>query len=99
MAHFSPELWTPPIWYGSRNSNVSRRLCILIKWGSVAPLEQARASDFEIAISRFESCHPIHNEDWGDPRDYNIITRKGEKLDTEYTVMASPKTPVVPVVN
>lgn len=37
----------------------------------------------------------IHNEDWGDPRDYNItITRKGEKLDTEYNVMASPKSAV-----
>jgi hypothetical protein len=58
MAHFSPKLWTPPIWYGSRNSNGSRRLCTLIKWGFVAPLEQARASDFEIAISRFESCRP-----------------------------------------
>jgi hypothetical protein len=54
MAQFSPDLWTPPIWYGSRNSNVSRCLCILIKWGSVALLEQARASDFEIAVLRFE---------------------------------------------
>jgi hypothetical protein len=26
MAHFSPELWTLLIWYGSRNSNVSRGL-------------------------------------------------------------------------
>ncbi len=39
----------------------------------------------------------IHNEDWGDPRDYNItVNRKGEKLDTEYSVVPSPKT-VVPV--
>ena len=32
------------------------------------------------------------NADWGDPRDYDItITKTGQKLDTEYTVMPSPK--------
>jgi len=35
------------------------------------------------------------NEDWGDPRDYNItVVKKGQKLDTEYTVTPSPKTAV-----
>ena len=35
------------------------------------------------------------NEDWGDPREYNLtINKKGQKLDTEYTVQPSPKTPV-----
>jgi hypothetical protein len=58
MARFSPELWTPRIRYGSRNSSVSRCLWNSTKWGSVAPLEQARASDFEIAISGFESFRP-----------------------------------------
>ena len=29
-----------------------------MKWGSAAPLVQARASDFEFAISRFEPCRP-----------------------------------------
>jgi hypothetical protein len=29
-----------------------------MKWGSAAPLEQARASGFEFAISRFESSRP-----------------------------------------
>lgn len=37
----------------------------------------------------------IQNEDWGDPRQYTIkITRKGEKLDTEYSVVPSPKVAV-----
>jgi len=35
------------------------------------------------------------NEDWGDPRDYNItVVKKGQKLDTEYTVTPSPKSGV-----
>jgi hypothetical protein len=29
-----------------------------MKWGSANPLGQARASPFEIAISRFDSCRP-----------------------------------------
>ena len=29
-----------------------------MKWGFAAPLEQARASGFEFAISRFESSRP-----------------------------------------
>jgi hypothetical protein len=33
-------------------------------------------------------------EDWGDPREYNLtINKKGQKLETEYTVQPSPKTP------
>tara|TARA_R110000765_G_scaffold103794_2_gene193421 strand:+ start:211 stop:798 length:588 start_codon:yes stop_codon:yes gene_type:complete len=32
------------------------------------------------------------NEAWGDPRQYNIsITRKGEKLETSYSIIAEPK--------
>lgn len=32
------------------------------------------------------------NEDWGTPLAYDLtITKKGEKLDTEYSVIASPK--------
>jgi hypothetical protein len=39
----------------------------------------------------------IHNEDWGDPRQYTItVTRKGEKLDTEYSVVPSPAKPTPP---
>jgi hypothetical protein len=35
------------------------------------------------------------NEDWGDPRDYNLtINKKGQKLDTEYTVQPSPKSAI-----
>ena len=31
------------------------------------------------------------NSDWGDPREYDItVTKTGEKLDTEYSVMPSP---------
>jgi hypothetical protein len=34
------------------------------------------------------------NEDWGDPRNYDItITKKGQKLDTEYSVMPSAPKP------
>ena len=33
--------------------------------------------------------------DWGDPKEYDItITKKGQKLDTEYTVQPSPHKPV-----
>lgn len=33
----------------------------------------------------------VMSEDWGDPRGYDItITKKGQKLDTEYTVQPSP---------
>jgi hypothetical protein len=36
----------------------------------------------------------IHNEDWGDPREYSItVTREGEKLGTKYEVVASPHKP------
>ena len=32
-----------------------------------------------------------NNEAWGDPRQYNIsITRKGEKLETTYSIIAEP---------
>jgi hypothetical protein len=35
------------------------------------------------------------NQDWGDPREYNItVNKKGQKLDTEYTVQPSPKSAV-----
>ena len=34
----------------------------------------------------------ILNEDWGDPKGYDLtVTKKGEKLDTEYTVQPSPQ--------
>lgn len=33
----------------------------------------------------------VTNDDWGPPQDYDItIVKKGEKLDTEYTVTPSP---------
>lgn len=33
----------------------------------------------------------VSNEDWGSPTKYDItVSRKGEKLDTEYTVQPSP---------
>jgi hypothetical protein len=33
----------------------------------------------------------VANEDWGDPREYDLtITRKGEGLDTEYSVQPAP---------
>jgi len=36
----------------------------------------------------------IKNEKWGDPTKYDVtITRRGEKLDTEYSVMPEPHTP------
>src|ERR1700712_421260 len=32
----------------------------------------------------------IHSEDWGDPRNYSItVSRKGENLETEYSVVPS----------
>jgi hypothetical protein len=35
------------------------------------------------------------NEDWGDPRDYDItVVKEGQLLDTEYRVMPSPKSAV-----
>ena len=34
----------------------------------------------------------VMSEDWGSPTEYDItITKTGQKLDTEYTVMPSPK--------
>lgn len=34
----------------------------------------------------------VVNDDWGSPLEYDItITKTGQKLDTEYTVMPSPK--------
>jgi len=37
----------------------------------------------------------IHNEDWGDPREYSITVNKtGEKLETKYAVLPSPAKPV-----
>jgi hypothetical protein len=60
----------------------------------VLPKNNSQAA-YEGSIPFARSNELIHNEDWGDPRDYNItITRKGEKLDTEYTVVPSPKTEV-----
>lgn len=39
----------------------------------------------------------VQTEDWGDPRGYDItINRKGEKLNTEYTVQPSPHKPLDP---
>jgi hypothetical protein len=35
------------------------------------------------------------NEDWGDPREYDItVTKSGQLLETEYSVVPSPKTAV-----
>ncbi len=40
-------------------------------------------------ISQIQSL--VQSEEWGDPTGYSItITRKGEKLDTEYQVVPSP---------
>jgi len=37
----------------------------------------------------------VMNADWGNPRDYDLtITKKGQKLNTEYTVQPSPQKPV-----
>jgi len=37
----------------------------------------------------------VMTEDWGDPTGYDItITKKGQKLDTEYSVQPSPHKPV-----
>jgi len=37
----------------------------------------------------------IKNEDWGSPKEYDLtVIKKGEKLETKYTVMPSPKKPV-----
>ena len=37
----------------------------------------------------------VQSEDWGNPRGYDItINRKGEKLNTEYTVQPSPHKPL-----
>jgi len=37
----------------------------------------------------------IFNADWGDPKDYDFtVTKRGEKLDTEYTVQPSPQKPL-----
>jgi hypothetical protein len=34
----------------------------------------------------------VTNPEWGDPKEYDItITKKGQKLDTEYTVQPSPQ--------
>jgi hypothetical protein len=39
----------------------------------------------------------VQNKKWGDPKGYDItISREGSGLDTEYTVMANPHTPVDP---
>lgn len=36
------------------------------------------------------------NEDWGDPKDYDFtITRDGSGMETDYSVIASPKKPVL----
>jgi hypothetical protein len=33
----------------------------------------------------------VNSEDWGNPQEYDLtITKKGQKLDTEYTVQPSP---------
>jgi hypothetical protein len=39
-----------------------------------------------------QSSGLISNTDWGDPRGYDIsVIRKGQSLDTEYTVQPSPQ--------
>lgn len=39
----------------------------------------------------------VLNEDWGPPQDYDItVSKKGEKLDTEYSVAPSPHKDVPP---
>jgi hypothetical protein len=39
----------------------------------------------------------VQNKKWGDPKGYDItISREGSGLDTEYTVMANPHTPIDP---
>lgn len=37
----------------------------------------------------------LNSEDWGDPRGYDLtVNRKGEDLETEYTVQPSPQKPL-----
>ena len=46
-------------------------------------------------LSRLQTL--VQNEDWGDPREYNItVTRSGEGLGTKYEVDASPHKPTPP---
>ena len=39
----------------------------------------------------------VNDEVWGNPKGYDIvITRKGSGLDTEYTPVANPHSPLAP---
>jgi hypothetical protein len=39
----------------------------------------------------------IDSEDWGDPKEYDImVTKEGKELETNYSVMPSPKKMVLP---
>jgi hypothetical protein len=50
---------------------------------------QITQSTIQSAIEELAS-----NEDWGDPRNYSLtVTRKGENLETEYSVVPSPAQP------
>jgi hypothetical protein len=57
----------------------------------------ARVQILEITQSSIQEqiSDLVANKDWGDPKEYDItITKKGQKLDTEYTVQPSPQKPV-----
>ena len=66
----------------------------LPKGYEVPKSREARLQIFEMTQASIQG--PIQdlvaNEDWGDPREYDItITKTGQKLDTEYSVMPSPR--------
>jgi len=54
--------------------------------GGLKILEITQASIRSSILALFQ------NDDWGDPKGYDLtITREGEKMETKYTVMPSPK--------
>lgn len=57
---------------------------------------QRAVKAFRFGVSIFKAIQSLwRNDDWGNPEDYDLtITRKGSGLDTEYTVVPSPKKPL-----
>lgn len=59
--------------------------------GNICILEVTQASIQQAIVDLF------NDEEWGDPRDYNIkINKKGEKLETEYTVVPMRPSALLP---
>lgn len=82
-------LASDPVIYTSTFMDNSREMYAWVIWN--IELEQAQVIQLPVTVYRMIKAFAM-DEDYGDPKEYSFkIKRSGQKFDTKYEVMPSPK--------